>query len=117
MCHLLLLLPVLALPVFWLFPLSVAFPTYALVAVVSVAAYAAAIKAMRRPVLTGKEHMLGATGEVVARDGARLTVEIDGELWAAESPRVELRVGDAVRVVSLEGLQLRVAAISAEGHA
>ncbi len=30
MCHLLLLLPVVALAVFWLLPLSVAFPVYAL---------------------------------------------------------------------------------------
>lgn len=114
MCHLLLLLPILALPVFWILPLSVAAPIYAVVAVVSVAVYIGVVRAMRRPVLTGKEHMLGATGEVIANTGSHLTVQIGGELWAAESAQGDLGVGDAVRVVAMEGLHLSVAATSAE---
>jgi membrane protein implicated in regulation of membrane protease activity len=114
MCHLLLALPILALPVFWLLPLSVAVPIYALVAAVSVVVYAGLVKVMRNPVKTGKEHMLGATGEVVSNTGARLTVRIDGELWTAESTQANLRIGDTVRVVAVVGLHLSVAMTSAE---
>jgi membrane protein implicated in regulation of membrane protease activity len=108
MCHLLLLLPVLALPVFWILPLAVAVPSYALVLVVSVAAYIGLVKAMRRPVLTGREHMLGATGEVIGGSGTTLRVQIDGELWSARSAQEALKPGDAVRVVAVEGLCLTV---------
>lgn len=117
MCHLLLLLPILALPVFWILPLSVAAPVYALVAVVSVAVYVGVVKATRSPVLTGKEHMLGATGEVVASTGSRLTVQIHGELWAGEAVRESLKVGDTARVVAVDGLHLSLSPTSTSNGA
>ena len=113
MCHLLLLLPIIALPVFWIWPMSVAVPVYAVASGISFAAYAAALKAMRRPVLTGREHMLGAKGQVVSTADGHMTAMIDGELWTATSDR-ELTVDDEVSVISLEGLKLRVEPVTAE---
>lgn len=113
MCHLLLLLPLLALPVFWIWPISVSLPAYALTSGISVAAYVAALKAMRRPVLTGRECMVGATGHVVGVEDGRVTVEIGSELWAAQSDN-RLTVGDVVRVASVDGLRLRVEPVTEE---
>jgi hypothetical protein len=67
MCHIALLLPLLALPVLWMWPLAVSVPTYAAVAIVSAAIYCYAILAMRRPVETGAEAMVGATGKIVGK--------------------------------------------------
>jgi len=49
MCHLILLLPVIALPIFWLLPASQSVPAYAVVVAVSGWVYWYAIKAMRLP--------------------------------------------------------------------
>ncbi|MEJ2346017.1 MAG: NfeD family protein [Gammaproteobacteria bacterium] len=85
MCHLILLLPVLALPVFWWLPLTLAGPVYAAVCGLSAWIYYYVIRAMRRPVETGSEELLHSTGEVISVDGRRLRVRIHGEVWAAES--------------------------------
>ena len=107
MCHLLLLMPVLALPVFWLWPLAVAAPLYAAVVVLSGALYVFVMRAMRRSVHTGKESILHATGSVISQPGEPLAVRVEGERWGARSNE-EIQPGAAVRVVAMEGLTLYV---------
>ena len=58
MCHLVLLLPVFALPVFWLLPPAVATVLYAAVAAISLVLYLYTFKAMRKPRLNGAEAMI-----------------------------------------------------------
>jgi len=108
LCHLLLLLPIVALPVFWLLPPVVAVPLYAVATCIALLVYGAAIKAMRRPVVTGREHMLGSRGKVVRAEGGHLTLNVDGELWAGICAARQLEVGDRVSVVGMDGLRLRV---------
>lgn len=108
MCHLVLLLPILGLAVFWIWPLPVAIPVYAVVAALSGLLYAFVLKAMRKPVRTGKEHLVGAVGTVVARTDAGIEVRVESELWTADAMDAGLDVGDVVRVVGLEGLKLVV---------
>ena len=55
MCHLVLLLPILALPLFWFAPLAIAVPAYVVVLILSGWFYWLAVSAMRRPVHTGAE--------------------------------------------------------------
>jgi membrane-bound ClpP family serine protease len=107
MCHFLLLLPLAALPVFWIVPLAVALPVYGAVLALSAAIYWYAILAMRRPVQTGAEGMVGEIGEVIESRGANLFVRARSEIWHAESA-APLREGDRVRVVAVEQLTLRV---------
>lgn len=107
MCHLILLLPVLALPVFWIWPVAVAVPVYLFVLVISAIVYYLALAAMRRPVRTGPERLLGSDGNVMNVQGKLLAVRIGSEIWGAESPD-ELHPGDVVQVVGIEGLQLKV---------
>lgn len=109
MCHLVLALPLLALPVLWLLPAGVALPLYAGVVALAAVVFGLALLARRRPVCAGAEDLLHAVGTVREVDGRRLTVWVKSELWAAEADAEEaLSVGDAVEVLGLEGLTLRV---------
>ena len=66
-----------------------------------------AMRARRRPVVTGAEEMIGSLGEVVQWTGARGRVRVLGEIWSAESPLV-LAEGQKVRVKGRTGLVLTV---------
>ena len=107
MCHVLLLLPLVALPVFWIAPLAIALPVYGVVLAMSAAIYWYAIQAMRRPVQTGAEALVGEIGEVVESRGTNLFVRARSEIWHAVSAS-PLRAGDPVKVVAVEDLTLRV---------
>jgi membrane-bound serine protease (ClpP class) len=63
--------------------------------------------AMRRPVVTGAQAMIGASAEVVADFTGKGRVRYGGELWNARSDRA-LRAGDLARIVRVEGLTLWV---------
>ncbi len=67
----------------------------------------AAVKARNRPVVSGQEELLGATGEAIEDFTGKGRIRIHGEVWWAESA-VALHAGDKVRVDSIEGLVLRV---------
>lgn len=108
MCHLILFLPVIALPVFWLLPLVLALPIYIVVSLFSAFIYYLAIMAMRKPVVTGKEAMIHGVGTIISAGPHGFRVRINSELWDAESDQ-PLQVGDQVEVVDVHELHLRVA--------
>jgi membrane-bound serine protease (ClpP class) len=66
-----------------------------------------AARAQRRPVLTGAEEMIGASGEVIEWSGGKGRVRARSETWAAESSAM-LTVGQKVRVTGRTGLVLTV---------
>ncbi|MDH3669983.1 MAG: hypothetical protein OES46_02315 [Gammaproteobacteria bacterium] len=107
MCHLILMMPVLGLPVFWLWPMSIAVPVYTVIIVLSVVVYFYTVRAMRRPVQTGSEEMLRSLGEVREARGRIARVRVHGEIWNAESTD-RLRKGGRVKILSVDGLTLRV---------
>lgn len=107
MCHLILLLPVLGLAVFMLWPLSVAAPVYAVILVISLAFYYFIMQAMRRPVTTGAEEIVRKTGKVLEVRGRKIYVRVRGEIWNAESSD-RLHPGDSVSITGIDGLMLRV---------
>jgi len=107
MCHLILLLPLLALPLFWMAPMQFAGPAYAVVLVLSGGIYFLAIRAMHRPVQTGVEALLHSRGEVLDKAGNLFRVRVGGEVWNAES-KENLHPGDCVEVVAVEKLRLQV---------
>ena len=108
MCHLVLALPLLALPVFWLLPLDAAIPLYGATLAVTAGVYLLAVIAMRKPVCTGADDLLRAVGTVRAVRGNALTVWVKSELWSAEDGNDAMAVGDAVEVLAVDGLNLRV---------
>jgi len=66
-----------------------------------------ATRAMRHPVTTGTQGMIGASAEVVADFTGKGKVRYGGELWNARSDR-PLHAGDTARIVKVEGLTLWV---------
>ncbi|MBW1692110.1 MAG: hypothetical protein JRG73_19225 [Deltaproteobacteria bacterium] len=108
MCHVVLFMPVLALPVFWLLPLPQAAGVYGVVLFLSIFLYWKVYQAMRRPVITGKESLVRADGRVLEADRPnRPRVVVRNEIWNAESKH-PLSVGEPVVVLSVRGLRLVV---------
>ncbi|WP_455201513.1 NfeD family protein, partial [Kaarinaea lacus] len=66
-----------------------------------------ALKARRRPVVSGQEELIGATAEVVNNFSGEGFVHLHGENWSAYTT-TPLRKGQSVRVTKLDGLTLWV---------
>jgi membrane-bound serine protease (ClpP class) len=64
-------------------------------------------RAMRAPVVTGTQGMIGASAEVLNDFTGKGRVRYGGELWNARSERA-LRAGEPARIVRVEGLTLWV---------
>lgn len=107
MCHLILLLPVFALAVFWVWPLSLAGPVYAVTSVLSIWMYIFIWRAMQRPVVAGADELLHSVGEVVEVRDDTLRVHVHSETWNAVSRDI-LKSGDHIRVTGINGLVLSV---------
>ncbi len=69
-----------------------------------------AIRAQRRPVVTGKEALAGRVGIVRVALNPRGMVQVTGELWQAEVDEAQapLAEGTRVEVIGVEGLILKV---------
>lgn len=71
-----------------------------------------AIRAWRRPVVSGAEEIIGAEGEAIAEiDSQQGTAFLLGERWAARSEQ-PIAKGRRVRVIRRDGLVLTIEAIS-----
>jgi membrane-bound serine protease (ClpP class) len=75
-----------------------------------------ALRARRLPVVSGREQMLGAVGEVKLNPGGSLAVRLHGEVWNARASEALLADGQKVRVVGIDGLVLRVEPVSPQGE-
>jgi membrane-bound serine protease (ClpP class) len=65
------------------------------------------VRSRRRAVVTGREEMLGATGEALGDFDAEGWARVHGEQWKVRTSR-PLRRGEKLRVTGMEGLLLRV---------
>jgi membrane-bound serine protease (ClpP class) len=87
----------------------------ALTSAVAIAAFCTfSLKSRRRPVVSGREEMLGAPGIVIAVDPGAAWAEVHGERWRVRSG-ASLAAGDRVRVAGVDGLILDVTKDSAQG--
>ena len=73
-----------------------------------------ALRARQRPVVSGREQMLGATGEVLVNPDGGVSARILGEVWKVRA-NAPLGRGQMVRVVGIDGLVLTVEPASPEG--
>ncbi len=73
-----------------------------------------AMRARRRPLVSGREQMLGATGAVLAETEGGAMARIRGEVWKVRA-NAPLGRGDRVRVVGIDGLVLAVEPAPAQG--
>jgi len=102
-------MPVLALPIFWLVPLNLSIPVYALIVLISALLFRIIVKSMSRKPETGREGLVGKIAEVVSRNdrSAGYLVRTQGELWNATSPDM-LQTGDMVSILAINHLKLLV---------
>jgi membrane protein implicated in regulation of membrane protease activity len=111
MCHVILLMPVAALPVFWLLPARFSVPIYIVIVVISGLFYRAISRSMMKPVTTGAEAMIGGSAMVLQRTGKKgghYLVRAGSELWTALGTD-DLRPGDRVLITDMDGIRLVVA--------
>ena len=66
-----------------------------------------AVKARRRPVVSGVEELIGTTGEVINVSNKSYRVRVHGEDWHART-QVSLEHGQKIRVTGVDGLTLIV---------
>ncbi len=107
MCHLILLMPLIGLVVFWIWPLSIALPVYLVILTVSGMIYWLIMKSMHRPVTTGPEGMIGKVVSVIDMSHHIGHVRAGGAIWRAES-NDSLHAGDKATILGVENLTLRV---------
>ena len=74
---------------------------------------AAALKARHRPVVSGREQMIGSTGIVVSDVQTEVWARVHGELWQVRSAQ-PLHEGQLVRVTAKDGMMLSVVAVQRE---
>jgi membrane-bound serine protease (ClpP class) len=68
-----------------------------------------AVRNRRRPVVTGREHLIGAEAEALEDFEAEGWARVQGETWRVRTP-VPVRRGQRLRVKSIDGLVLTVEA-------
>lgn len=108
MCHLVLFMPLFALPVFWFLPWPLATAIYVCVLALSAWLYYVIIKLMHRPSRIGLHTLFDADGTVVQTEGLRGLARIGRELWKVES-RTPLIKDQQVKVTGRDGFVLQVA--------
>ncbi|MEP4146128.1 MAG: nodulation protein NfeD [Halioglobus sp.] len=86
-------------------PIIVAFTGFSVALLVI--ALGLVLKARKRDVVTGPEHLLGANAEVEVQREDEVFVRLDGELWQVSCDQ-SLAVGDTVIVDAFDGISLKV---------
>ena len=66
-----------------------------------------AVKAWRRPVVTGREDLIGSYGHVADWADREGRIRVRGELWQASAAQT-LEPGARVRIAAIDGLALTV---------
>jgi membrane-bound ClpP family serine protease len=77
-------------------------------AVYSVYTYQMGTRALRKEQVVGWPNMIGTKGKVVSPLTPEGLVRINGELWAAKSNAIEMKLGEEVIVIGQERLKLVV---------
>jgi len=67
----------------------------------------ALLKIRSRPIVSGREEMLGAVGKCLNNDGEQLQVYVHSETWNAEAS-APIALEQRVKVVGIDGLTLKV---------
>jgi membrane protein implicated in regulation of membrane protease activity len=108
---LLMVLPIIAIPAFWLLPPGRAIALYIVSILLSAPMYWIMHLNHKLPVATGSEALINRDAEVISRSNLGLKtiyfVQVRGELWAACCDNT-VEIGDIVRIVAVEGNTLTI---------
>jgi membrane-bound ClpP family serine protease len=108
MCHLILFLPAFALPIFWVFPLSIALPLYLFIMAISLFLYFKVFQAMHQEVQTGQEAMLKKEALVIEDINPEGKILYAGEIWNATGKGKRFLKGEQVIIREFRGLRIIV---------
>jgi membrane protein implicated in regulation of membrane protease activity len=108
MCHLILFLPAFALPIFWVFPLSIALPLYLFIMAISLFLYFKVFQAMHQGVQTGQEAMLKKEALVIEDINPEGKILYAGEIWNATGKGKIFLKGEQVLIREFRGLRIIV---------
>jgi membrane-bound serine protease (ClpP class) len=75
---------------------------------------ASLLNSRKRPVVSGREELIGASGEVIEASGREGWARVHSETWRVRS-RAPLKPGERVRVTAIEGLMLDVVPETEQG--
>jgi membrane-bound ClpP family serine protease len=107
MCHVVWMLPILGLPLFWVLDFSVALPVYMAILALSGVVMWLTVQSLRKPASSGMEGMRGDVAEVVEALRPRGTVRYHNAFWCAEA-REPVGGGETVRIIGNKRLCLLV---------
>ncbi len=96
-------------------PLGFVVPMAVVSAVFLAAVGSLALRARRRPVVSGREQLVGSVGSVLESSGEWGWAMLHGERWQVRST-VRLSAGQRVRVIGMEGLTLDVTPETNQGE-
>ena len=113
-CHLILFLPVFALPVFLAFPFETALPSYLIILAVSLLVYFKIFEAMRQQVQTGREGIIGNKCLVIEDIDPAGKIRYASEIWNAKTNGSCFPKGEYVRICGMNKLMLLVEAFSTD---
>ena len=110
MCHLIFLVPIAGIPLFWIFPLEYTLPINILLWIVFGLLGYKVVRAMMRPPEDGFKSLVGTDAIVVSAESqgyGQYLVKAGHELWTARGIG-PLRPGERVKVTAADGIKLVV---------
>jgi membrane-bound ClpP family serine protease len=110
------LAPILALPLFYYFPLRTALPIYIVILVASVYCNIIMVWSMRAKAKSGVQAMIGRTAIVIKDIDPQGKVELWDEIWTAAARTGRIPTGKEVRILDAKGLVLIVEALDEEAN-
>lgn len=105
MCHILLLFPILALPIFFFLPLQTAATAYVVILLITAFLYFKIISALRSKVQTGLEAMINEEALVIEDIDPEGKVMFWSEIWRATASGKRFRKGEKVKIYGFNGLE------------
>ncbi|MBI4637725.1 MAG: NfeD family protein [Candidatus Rokubacteria bacterium] len=107
-CHLVLLVPVVSLGLFFVLPWPAALGVNALLTAGALGIAIPGMRALRQPVVTGREALIGRAAEAATDIHDEGLVRLQGELWTATADGLRIVKGTPVRIVAVRGAILIV---------
>jgi membrane-bound ClpP family serine protease len=104
--------PILALPLFYYFPLGTALPIYIVLLITSVYCNIIMVWSMRTKAKSGVAAMIGRTALVIEDIDPEGKVEVWGEIWTATASNKRIPARKEVKILDAKGLVLIVDAIN-----
>jgi membrane-bound serine protease (ClpP class) len=106
-CHLLLAVPLVIAALFLFLPWSTALPLAGALGLGTLVIVYLGVSALRRAVATGREALIGKSGEAASDLSPEGLVRVRGELWVAEATEPIGR-GKPIQILEVQGAKLKV---------